>query len=275
MLEADAMTRPTERFRDATPAARTLVVASVCAAVVLPLLAPEIGDVGFGIPEPVVAALILASSVISVEAGWIVEGRTRVEQRPHKALSVWAFAVVLSISPAWLLLIVPLTYAHVYWRGLRPPLWKWVGSAAFVTLAAVAASDALSLGGADLSLDTDADSFFPILTAMLVFVIVEAGLFGLMSRINHPEQEAWLRTTLARPSFYLTELGLLSVGAISVLVWSHSPRIGILLIPVYAFVQQAVVFEPLRTEATTDGKTGLLRYEPWRHVRAGAGPDAT
>ena len=59
-------------------------------------------------------------------------------------------------------------------------------------------------------------------------------------------------------------LGLLAAGAISVLVWSHSAWAGILLIPVYGFVQQAVVFEPLRTEALNDGKTGLLRYEPWR-----------
>lgn len=258
----------TTRFRDATPAARVLVAVTVCAAVVLPFFAPETGDIGYGLPEPVIAALILAASAISVEAGWLVEGRTRVEQRPHKALSVWAFAVMLSIAPAWLLLVVPVTYAHVYWRGLRPPLWKWVGSAAFVTLAAVAASGPLAIGTVDLSLDGDAASFFLILAAMLVFLAVEAALFFVMSRINHPDQEIWLRATLARPSFYLTELGLLSVGAVSVLVWAYSPWVGVLLIPVYGFVQQAVVFEPLRTEATTDGKTGLLRYEPWRAMCA-------
>jgi diguanylate cyclase (GGDEF)-like protein len=240
----------------------------VGAALALSLLMPETADVAVGIPEPVVALFILASSIISVEAGWIVEGRTRVEQRPHKALSVWAFAVVLAITPVWLLLVVPITYAHVYWRGLRPPLWKWIGSGAFVTLSALAASEALAHGPVHISLDSDAESFATILVAMVVFLAVESALFWTMSRINHPEQEAWLRATLAGLTFYITEFGLLSVGAISVLVWSHSPWLGMLLVPVYAFVQQAVVFEPLRTEATTDGKTGLLRYEPWRAMCA-------
>ncbi len=68
--------------------------------------------------------------------------------------------------------------------------------------------------------------------------------------------------------FYLTEFGLLCVGALSVLVLSHSPWLGLFFVPVFGFVQQAVVFEPLRIEATTDTKTGLLRYEAWRSLSA-------
>lgn len=262
------MSQPTEQFRDATPAARALVTAAVVAAVVLPVLAPENADLAYGIPEFLVVLIILGCSALSVEVGWIVEGRSRVEQRPHKALSVWAFAVVLSVFPAWLLVVVPITYAHVYWRGLRPPLWKWVGSAAFVTLAAVAASEAMPVGGVYRSFDRGFDVFLAILGGMVAFVAVEAALFFVMSRVNHRDQEIWLRATLATPAFYLTELGLLAVGAVSVLIWSESPWIGILLIPIYAFVQQAVVFEPLRAAAQTDSKTGLMRYEPWRAMSA-------
>src|SRR5690349_13665684 len=262
------MSQPTEQFRDATPAARALVTAAVVAAVVLPVFAPETADMAYGIPEFLVVLIILGCSALSVEVGWIVEGRSRVEQRPHKALSVWAFAVVLSVYPAWLLVVVPITYAHVYWRGLRPPLWKWVGSAAFVTLAAVAASEAMPVGGVYRSFDRGFDVFLAILGGMVAFVAVEAALFFVMSRVNHRDQEIWLRATLATPAFYLTELGLLAVGAVSVLIWSESPWIGILLIPIYAFVQQAVVFEPLRAAAQTDSKTGLMRYEPWRAMSA-------
>ena len=251
-------------MRDASLAARTLIAVSTVGAVAAALVAPTTGDLVGGVPQWAVAALILACSVLSVEIGWIVEGRTRVEQRPHKALSVWAFAVVLAVAPAWLLVVVPLTYGHVYWRGLRPPWWKWVGSAAFVTLAAVAAAYTLDVGDVDLSVASDQQAFGPVLAAMLAFLAVESGLFFLVSRINRRDQELWLRRTLASPAFYLTEYGLLSVGALSVMLWSHSPWLGLLLVPVYGFVQQAVVFEPLRLEATTDGKTGLLRYEPWR-----------
>ncbi len=214
------------------------------------------------------AAVILACSILSVEAGWRVEGRTRVEQRPHKALSVWAIAVVLAIHPVWLLIVVPVTYAHVYWRGLRPPIWKWVGSAAFVTLSALAASEALRLAPSVLSIDADRQALIPLLVSILAFLIVESVLFGVVATINHPEQEVWLRATLTSPTFYLTEFGLLCVGALSVLVLSHSPWLGLFFVPVFGFVQQAVVFEPLRIEATTDTKTGLLRYEAWRSLSA-------
>ncbi len=256
------------RLSDATPAARAFVIAAVALAVVAAPFVKSDGGLGQGVDEPLVAAVILACSILSVEAGWLVEGRTRVEQRPHKALSVWAFAVVLAIHPAWLLLIVPATYAHVYWRGLRPPIWKWVGSAAFVTLAALAASQALRLDPTTVSIDADRQALFSLLISILAFLIVESLLFGVISSVNHPEQEVWLRATLASPVFYLTEFGLLSVGALSVVVLSQSPWFGVFFVPVFGFVQQAVVFEPLRIEATTDTKTGLLRYEAWRSLSA-------
>ncbi len=244
------------------------MVAAVALAIALPPSAASHGGLGRGVAEPLVAVVILVCSILSVEAGRLVEGRTRVEQRPHKALSVWAFAVVLAIHPVWLLLIVPVTYAHVYWRGVRPAVWKWVGSAAFVTLSALAASEALRIDSPDLSIDSDRQTLVTVLVSMLTFLIVESVLFLVISRINHPAEEAWLRATLASPVFYLTELGLLSVGALSVLVLAHSPWLGLLFVPVFGFVQQAVVFEPLRIEATTDTKTGLLRYEAWRSLSA-------
>lgn len=261
-------TQAGSRLSDATAGARGLVIAAVGLAVALPPFAASNGGLGRGAAEPVVAAVILGCSILSVEAGWRVEGRTRVEQRPHKALSVWAFAVVLAIHPVWLLIVVPITYAHVYWRGLRPPVWKWVGSAAFVALAALAASEALRLDPTVVSIDADRQALIPLLVSILAFLIVESVLFGAVATINHPEQEVWLRATLSAPTFYLTEFGLLCVGALSVLVLSHSPWLGLFFVPVFGFVQQAVVFEPLRIEATTDTKTGLLRYEAWRSLSA-------
>ena len=252
------------RFSDATVAARAIVVVTTLAALVLPWLAPEDAHVDTGLPEWLVVVLVLVSSLVSVETGWIIEGRTRLEQRPHKALSLWAFATATAIGPAWLLLVVPVTYAHVYWRGLRPPLWKWVGSAAFVVLAALAAAQVMSWADRPVSFAGGGRSVGVLAFSMAAFVLVESLLFLAMSRLNHPEQEQWLRATLATWSFYLTELGLLAVAGLAVQVVDASPWAGVLLLPVFGFVQEAVVFQPLRTEATTDGKTGLMRYEAWR-----------
>ena len=259
---------PRQRFRDATLAARVLVVTATVAAVVLPAIAPYDAHIDAPLPEWLVALVIFGSSIVSVETGWIIEGRTRLEQRPHKALSLWAFATATGVGVWWLLAIVPLTYAHVYWRGLRPPWWKWVGSAAFVIISAVAASQVLAVAQHPMSLDSGGETLAVLLLAMVTFVACEAVLFLAMSRINHAAQEAWLRATLATASFYLTELGLIAVAGLSVLVLAESPWAALLLLPVYGFVQEAVVFQPLRVEATTDGKTGLMRYEAWRALCA-------
>jgi diguanylate cyclase (GGDEF)-like protein len=164
----------------------------------------------------------------------------------------------------WLLAVVPLTYVHAFWRGMRPPPWKWVGSAGFVILAALAAHhtvfalrhhDALGNSGRDLG---------ALSVGVLVFLAVESLLFLAVSRINHRAQEQWLRATLAEPSFYLTEIGMLAIGALTVVVWSRAAWFAVLLIPAYCLAQQAALFDPLRREAARDGKTGLLRWDPWR-----------
>lgn len=252
------------RFADATPAARALVVGAAVAA--LGLAAPPwLGSgLAMDLPPVSIAIVLIGTAVANVELARFLEGRISVEQRPHRALTVWVFACAVLLAPVWLLAVVPLTHAYAYWRGARPAAWRWLGAAAFLMLAGLvthyvvyALSDGEVLGSAVRDL-------VALLVGAAAFLAVESMLLLALSRLNEADQEVTLRTTLAQPAFYLTELGMLSMGALTVVVWDRLDWYALLLAPAYALAQQAALFGPLRHEATRDDKTGLLRYEPWR-----------
>ncbi|MBA2768648.1 MAG: diguanylate cyclase [Sporichthyaceae bacterium] len=243
--------------------------ATIAAAIVGCVAAYLIEGIG-GRRDAAGALVLVVASVLNVEIARYLEGRQRVAQRPHKALSAWAFACVLLLPPAWLIVVVPACYAHTWWRGLRPPLWKWVGSAAFLVLAGLAAELTLGVAhpGQRFSSSSDPRQAVVLLVSQGVFLAVEGGLFFLVSRLNHAADEQWLKETLARPSFYATEAGMLAIGSLTALVWVLAPWFLFLLLPAFGLLQQAALHEPMRTLARTDAKTGLLRYEPWRHDTA-------
>jgi len=255
---------PHSRFGAASAPARALVVGAVLAAITLAVVAGSHAHKPFGLPTPAVAAVLVAGSIGSVELGRVLEGRITIVQPPDKTLSLWAFASAASLPSIWLLTVVPLVYVHAYWRGLRPPAWRWIGSAAFLVLAGVAAHEAVfQISGGGVFENRPSDCL-ALLAGIAAFLAVESLLFFAVSRVNDPRQEQWLRATLGGPWFYVTEVAVLCFGALTVAVWSGLPWFGVLLVPAYALVQQAAMFDPLRREAACDDKTGLLRWEPWR-----------
>ena len=105
-----------------------------------------------------------------------------------------------------------------------------------------------------------------LLAAVLVFLAVETALLGICSRLNSEADELWLRRTLTDPAFYLTEAGVLCIGALTALIGANEPWFVFLLIPVYAFLQMSVLHRPLQELATRDAKTGLLHFNAWQRL---------
>jgi diguanylate cyclase (GGDEF)-like protein len=254
-------------FLRAPLAVRCFLATTVLAALVLPF-----GLRGLAVTHTknsLVATLVvlLVLSAVNVELGRLVEGGRSLSHRPHKALSAWAFCSALLLPLPYLLLVVGLSYAHARWRGLRLPLWKWVGSASFVTLAAVpAGAVALRINGGDPNWMNDNGGWGLLATVVGagLFLAVETLLFHGIAYLNDATDEEWLRRTLASRSFYVTEAAVLLMGALSAAVWTAGAWFLLLLVPVYGLAQRAVLHEPLRRRAETDGKTGLLRFESWR-----------
>jgi signal transduction histidine kinase len=228
-----------------------LLVAGACA-LVLPFLARDAAPTVKGPPPWLTVTVLVLVSALNVEISRALTGGLERSQQPHKALSAWAFACAMLLAPPWLLVVVPVTYLHARWRGLRVPLWKWMGSAAFLVLAALASTlvaRVLLDGRTNWMSGDGAQGLAALVTAAAVFLAVEAALFAGSALLNHAEDEVWLRRTLTSRSFYLTESGVLLTGALLAAVWTGGAWFALLLVPIYALVQRAVLLEPLRERA--------------------------
>ena len=235
-------------------AARLWTGLLVVLAVVLPVLLsppPTRGEAGLAL------ALVLLAG-LNCELGRAAEGGHVVAaQRPHKALSAWPFALALLAPPLLLPVVVVSAYCWTRWRGMRVPLWKWTGSGAVLVLAGTSVS-ALPLGASLAP--------YEVVLAAGVFLLVETGLLGVCALVGEPADEAWLRSVLRSRVFHLTELGVVLSGAAVAVLWTAEPLFVLLAVPTSVALQRAVLVEPLRTEARTDEKTGLLHYTAWRGV---------
>jgi signal transduction histidine kinase len=222
----------------------------VVAALVLPVLLRDAAAPDPRRPVWLTLTVLVGVAVLNVEMGRVLTGGVSRSQQPHKALSAWAFAAALLLPPPWLLLVVPVTYAHARWRGIRVPLWKWVGSAAYVLLAGLAAGvvghAVVDRPAAVNWMDGNGgEGLAAILAAAVTFLAVETVLFHGSAFLNHAADEAWLRQTLRGPSFYLTELGVLVVGGLLCAVWTGGAWFVLLFVPIYMLVQRAALHAPL------------------------------
>ena len=248
---------------------RCYLAAVMTATAVLPFGLGDVGHRPAHGSQLITGLVLVAVSVLNLELGRIAEGGVAGSQRPHKALSAWAFASALLLPTWWLLPVVTVTYAHAWWRGLRVPILKWIGSGAYLVLcglAAAATSTAIAGRTMDLLRDAGGPGLLVVVVSGAAFLAVETLLFHASAYLNRPESEVWLRQTLRSASFYLTEAAVLSMGGLSALLWIEAPWALVLLIPVFALTQRAALHEPLRARAEHDDKTGLLRFETWRRL---------
>lgn len=240
------------RFRQAPWRMQAYVVLTLVAACVLPFVAS--GGPGERRAAWLTGGVLVLISVLNIEIARRLYGGLAHTQQPHKALSAWAFCCAVLLPAPWLLVVVPFTYAHARWRGIRVPLWKWIGSAGFLVLAGVAAGTVAHLvvgTQTNWMLGAGGRGLLGLTLAALTFLAVETLLLTGSAVINDPDDEVWLRRTLVDPSFYLTELGVLCVACLLAGVWTGGPWFVLLLAPLYVVVQRAALLQPVRERAAT------------------------
>lgn len=239
-------------FRTAPARFRAFLLTCEIAALVLPFLLGDLGPDETAHPIWLTIAALVGVSVLNVEISRALAGGLEWTHQPHKALSAWAFASALLLPVTLLLVVVPLTYAHARWRGLRLPLWKWVGSAAYLVLAGLAAALVREVVFGDRVNWMDGNGgrgLLALLASALVFLAVESALFAGSALLNVPEDEVWLRETLTTASFYSTEMAVLLIGGLLAAVWTGGPWFVLFFVPIYVLAQRAALHEPLRARA--------------------------
>jgi diguanylate cyclase (GGDEF)-like protein len=239
-----------------------LVVVSAAAAVIVWTVAR---DAAWRDAAPLAA--LTAVGMIVVELGRMAEGGRVSTDRTHKGLSVFPFAAALVTLPGLAGVVVIPVYIHARYRGLKIALWKWVISAATVTLSAwIGGTVFRSLLGPGHGATGSARSLGALAAGAAAFLAVESLLFFGISRLNDPPDEVLLRARLASVDFYATESGMLASGAIAAVLCQYWIGYLALLVPLSAIQQRAVLYQPLKFEARHDPKTRLLNDKAWREA---------
>lgn len=252
------------------PPARIYTALVVVAAAAVTLAAPFLARPGIGCTGAMLA--LIAGGVAVVELGRVAEGGRIDRQRIHKGLSAWPLAAALLIPTGLAGWVAAAVYVHAWARGIRITLWKWIGSWAIVTLSALAAGGMFGLvNGTDILQPAGSAAHFgAVLAAMATFLATESAGFLIISRLNYPEDEQYLRAQLASPSFYVVETAVLGSGAVCAVLYAYWP--GFLLFggPALMLMQRGLLHQPLQHEARHDAKTGVLNCEAWRATASSA-----
>ena len=263
-LIVDAPTNTEWQAWLATPwGARAWVVFTMALAAVVTVA----GTRGRGTDHMPTLAAMMVAGIVNVELGRHSEGGRVERQRLHKGMSAWVFAAALLLEPGLAGWVAAVSYAHADVRGMRIRRWKWLGSCAFVVLAAFAASLAFQTttgGQLPASGSGSIGTIGGLLLAAAVFLGVESGLFAVISRLNSTDDEIHLRAALASRGFYLVEAAVLLSGGLAAVLFRYSPGLLVLAIPAYALMQRGMLHQPLQHEARHDAKTGVLNSEAWR-----------
>jgi len=226
-----------QEFTAAPLRVRVWVCAVIPVSIALSLLLSTWPSPTLNTKDLVTATALVTGSVLNIEIGRLFEGGRVDQQRPHKALSAWPMAATILLPSFYLVPIVALVYAHARWRGVRVALWKWVVSACYLVCAGAISGVlvAPAPNGQTPFERSGLTAMLLVLAAIVVFLTVEVALLAISSRLNTAADEVWLRSTLADPAFYLTEAGVLCIGALTALVGAGAPWFVFLLIPVYGF----------------------------------------
>ena len=215
--------------------------------------------------ELVSLAGLLVVGVANVELGRLAEGGRVDQQRLHKGLSAWPFAAALLLPVGLAGWTAGAVYTHAWFRGIRITRWKWIGSWAVVVLSAAGASALFHTANTGpLPAPGSLRVLGAVGLALVVFLGIETALLAAISRLNSPDDEAYLRAQLATRAFYFVEACVLATGAVAAVLFRYWPGFLLLALPAFGLIQRGLLHQPLKEEARCDAKTGLLNYEAWR-----------
>ena len=184
---------------------------------------------------------------------------------PHIDLnSVWMFAAVVLLHPAYSFVVIVTFYAHRWLRVAHRILHRVVFSAAAATLSAFAATGVLAATGRFqhfAELPRDVRNFGVLALAAGVFLLVNTILISMAVALS--SREPTLRSVTADWSDYGLEAATLALGGVLAWALADWPIMALPIVGVTLVLHGKVLLRQLREAARTDAKTGLLNTAAW------------
>lgn len=211
-----------------------------------------------------VGVALLLGAAANVELGRALDGAGGSRRGPHRGLAAWPFAAALLLAPGMAGVVAAFAYIHAQLRGGRIRGQRALLSWAAVTVAATTAGVwRMHLLGGAAPWSGPPWAAAVLVSAVGVFLAVELGVIAVGARLSPPAYAEFLRRWLSGPRFALTEAGVVGTGALSAVVCAYWPGFVLLLVPLYALMQRALLHPSVRHAARHDSKTGLLTCETW------------
>jgi diguanylate cyclase (GGDEF)-like protein len=212
------------------------------------------------------AALAVGGMVVIETSRLTAGGRRSVAGRVQWGYSAWPFAAAVLVRPNLAGLVTVPLYVHGLFRAEEVRVQKWLASGAVVTVSAWAAGSLFTwIVGSPLRAEGSPSQFGAIVAAIVVYLVLEALLFFVRSRLN-AAGETQLRARLRTRDYYTSELAVLATGAVAAVLCRYWLGFLILVIPVVVAQQRAWLYLPLKQETLRDPKTQLLTSQAWRRA---------
>jgi diguanylate cyclase (GGDEF)-like protein len=210
-------------------------------------------------------ALITFAALYGEASRHIERIRRQYAGTPHIDLnSVWMFAAVVLLHPAYTTAVIVTFYAHRWLRVAHRLVHRAVFNAAAATLSGFAATGVLAATGRFQNfaeLPRDVPTFAIIALAAGVFLVVNTILISTAVALS--SREPTLRSITADWSDYALEAATLALGAVLAWALADWPIMALPIVGVTLVLHGKVLLRQLKEAARTDAKTGLLNTAAW------------
>jgi diguanylate cyclase (GGDEF)-like protein len=218
-----------------------------------------------GTVDPVTVLLLVTCAVLYTELSLPIERmQERYQGAPSIDLnSVWMFAAVLLLHPAFSAIVIVVAYFST-WVRVRPnELYRRTFSVAATIIAGLMAVRFLRLVS-DQSfgqMPRNAETFAMVAGSAIIFLAVNTALITTAVFLSTPHKR--FRGALGQMPDYALEAATVALGILLAWALVDWPVIILLIIGIMLVLHRSVLVRQFRDQARADPKTGLLNSATW------------
>ncbi|MFD1047098.1 diguanylate cyclase [Kibdelosporangium lantanae] len=216
----------------------------------------------------VLTGLGLVAAELSIRVERLRRWFSNAPGTPHVNLtSVWTLAGAMLLPASLAAAVVVVLYGHlwlrVWWRQSHVQTWRVMFNVANVLVCCYVANWFVRWFSLTIpNLSDGLTDLLEIVATVVVYFVVNSVLAGAAIALLQPDRS--LGKLLGGVGDNITELGTLSLGAVTATLLGWKPWLVVLIFPPLYALHRSVLTRTYEIAATTDGKTGLLNATSWQ-----------